>query len=64
MGTVFKIAICVIIGFAIIGFLISPTGEKEDGAKTGAALGCSFLSSIAPTVLIIVFVVLIIKACT
>lgn len=43
MGTVAIIIISVIIGFAILGFLFSPTGEKEEGAKTGAAYGCSFI---------------------
>jgi len=63
MGTIILIVICIIVGFAILGFLFSPTGEKEDGAKTGAAVGCSFISSIAPTVIIIVFVVLIVRSC-
>ncbi|WP_321827223.1 hypothetical protein [Maribacter dokdonensis] len=64
MGTVILIIIGVIIGFAILGFLFSPTGEKEDGAKTGAAVGCSFISGIAPTVLVVVIIVLIVKSCT
>lgn len=64
MGTVILIIVGVIIGFAILGFLFSPSGEKEDGAKTGAAVGCSLISSIAPTVLLIVIIVLIVKACT
>ncbi|MEP2688860.1 hypothetical protein [Maribacter dokdonensis] len=58
MGTVILIIIGVIIGFAILEFLFSPTGEKEDGAKTGAAVGCSFISGIAPTVLVVVIIVL------
>ncbi|APQ18792.1 hypothetical protein [Maribacter hydrothermalis] len=61
MGTVILIIIGVVIGFAILGFLFSPSGEKEDGAKVGAAAGCSFISGIAPTVLVIV---LIVKSCT
>ena len=64
MGTVILIVIGVVVGFAILGFLFSPSGEKEDGAKTGAAVGCSFISSIAPTVFIIVIVVLLVRACS
>ena len=64
MGTAFLIIIGVIVLFAIGGFLFSPDGEREEGAKGGAMIGCSFIGSILPTVLVIVLVVLIVRACT
>lgn len=64
MGTFIIIVICVIIGFAIIGFLFSKDGEKEDGAKTGAILGVSLITSLLPTIIGIALIVFFVKACT
>ena len=64
MGTFFLIIIGVVLLFGVIGFLVAPKGEKEDSAKAGAGLGCSFLAGIMPTVFVIVIVVLLVKACT
>lgn len=64
METIIKIIIGIIIVFAIGGWLLSNNGEKEDGAKLGAALGAGLILRVLPTVIVIVFVVLIIRACT
>lgn len=64
MGTVILVIIGVILLFAIGGFLLSPDGEREEGAKGGAMFGCSFISSLLPTIFVIVIVVLIVRGCT
>lgn len=64
MGTTILILIGVILAFAVLLFLISPDGEREEGAKTGAALGCSIIASLAPTVIIIIIIVIIVKSCS
>lgn len=64
MGTFITIVICVIIGFAIIGFLFSKDGEREDGAKTGAFLGANLIFSLLPTIIVIALIVFLVKACS
>ncbi len=64
MGTAILVIVGIIVGFAIIGFLFSKDGEREDAAKTGAVLGGSFVVSLLPTVVVIVLVVLIVKSCS
>lgn len=64
MEDVIKWVIIIIVAFAIIGFLTSKDGEKEDGAKIGAVIGGGLLISLLPTIIIIFFVVLLVRACT
>ncbi|TVZ26799.1 hypothetical protein JM83_1789 [Gillisia sp. Hel_I_86] len=64
MGTAVLIIIGIIVGFAIIGFLFSKDGEREDAAKTGAILGGAFVVNLLPVVIVIVLAVLIVKSCS
>lgn len=64
MGEFFKWVFIIIVAFAIIGFIFSKDGEREDNAKLGAAIGGGFIVSLLPTIIIIFFVVLLVRACT
>ena len=64
MGTAILIIIGIIVGGAIIGFLASKDGEREDAAKTGAVLGGAFVLNLLPVVIVIVLVVLIVNSCS
>jgi len=64
MGTVILVVLGIILGAALLGFLFSKDGEREEAAKTGAMFGGTFILGLLPTVIVIVFVVLIVRACT
>ena len=62
MGTVIGYMIGFIIICAIIGTLISK--DPDEGAKSGAAVGGYIILSILPYAIGIVFIILIVRACT
>ncbi len=64
MGTAILIILGIIIGFAVIAFIFSKDGEREDAAKTGAIVGGTFIVGLLPTVIVIALVVVIVKSCT
>lgn len=64
MGNVILVIIGVIVVAAIIGFLFSKDGEREDGAKLGAVVGASFLSELIPFAILAFFIVMFFKACS
>lgn len=59
-----KWIVIIIIAFAILGFLFSKDGKREDGAKMGAVVGGSIILQLLPTALVIFLVVLLFRACT
>lgn len=59
-----KWIVIIIIAFAILGFLFSKDGKREDGAKMGAVVGGSIILQLLPTALVILLVVLLFRACT
>lgn len=64
MGEFIKWVIIIIVGFAILGFIFSKDGEREDNAKLGATIGGGLIVSLLPTIIVIFFVVLLVRACT
>lgn len=64
MGEIIKWIVIIIIAFAVIGFLFSKDGDREEGAKVGAILGGSLILNMLPLIIVIFFVVLLVKACT
>lgn len=59
-----KWIIIIIVAFAVLGFLFSKDGKREDGAKLGAVIGGGIILELLPIALLIFFVILIFKACT
>ncbi|UUV21236.1 hypothetical protein [Paenimyroides aestuarii] len=59
-----KWVVIIIIAFAVLGFIFSKDGKREDGAKLGAIIGGSVILELLPIALLIFFVILIFKACT
>ena len=64
MGTAILIILGIIIGFAVIAFIFSKAGEREDADKAGAMVGGKLIVGLLPTVIVIALVVVIVKSCT
>lgn len=63
MGEFLKWVVIIVIAFAVLGFLFSKDGDREDGAKMGAVSGLGLVISLLPTIIVIFFVVLLVRAC-
>lgn len=63
MLTFIIVVLGIILAGAVIGFLASKSGEKEDGAKMGAMGAAMFIGNLLPTIIVIFLVIVLVRAC-
>ncbi len=64
MGTIISVVLGFIAVMALLSFIFSPRGKREENAAMGAVGAGIFIMNMLPTIIIIVIVVLCVRACS